>query len=766
MLIVQAIEIFKQLLKLIPFEMSTVRELAKLYVEEDRADEALSLYEDTSNYYMSMTSEDLFNWSELNIMAELYMTAAESSKRSEDWRTMIARVKVIARWLRGRQFETWWSDRDDDAEWDHDDLRRKSESKYAASTSVEAFTLPVELHIKLGRARLMLKEKSEALRHFDFLDAEGFSENPDLILDVADALLRAESWDEALEFYSKLIDIDEMNTPDLWLSMAKAFRATEDYAQAEECLDAVIASETENSEAIVLLAEIYENTDRRQDALEAINRVIELRRAVDAEDTGTMADDHSSACEEEQRNSVEAEATSALKQAAKRRPRRKKGRSGRNRKEEDLVEFENRKTAETRTQFKALELSNLGMLASEPEATEQWMSAASDLVDDFKNIRHFYPSDKKNTFQGIIKPSRGSRASDEPISERLQGIADRLEDSLTAAEAVSKSAVHLDHFRGFLFSEWLDVFLQYALLLIKSGELSGGYSVLEAAAGANVFYQDHARFMRIHMTKMVLTISAGDSKAGAEQARWIMLHCLFREDGYKLYGAAMSSGLIATREYNENSNQKFMLRLVKTMDSLLSGSNIAGTISVKDIDQNSECVRPDAVQPNLLILYGHIIAIGRGYAPSLRKFHKVPVIFGKLTCSDYFVRAFAQCPSDPLLLFSIGLAYLHRSMQRQSDNRHLQIMQAFSFLLRYYDVRKTNNNPGHLQEAEFNLGRALHQLGLLHLALRHYEKVLEVQGVDVKYDLTRSTVYNMQLIYVLSGNPRKARELVVKYLSI
>lgn len=47
-------------------------------------------------------------------------------------------------------------------------------------------------------------------------------------------------------------------------------------------------------------------------------------------------------------------------------------------------------------------------------------------------------------------------------------------------------------------------------------------------------------------------------------------------------------------------------------------------------------------------------------------------------------------------------------------------VQGFSFLFRYLDLR------GPCQESFYNLGRSLHQLGLLHLAIHYYQKVLEL----------------------------------------
>lgn len=621
----QAIEIFKQILKLIPYEMTIVRELARLYLAEHRPDDALSLYEETSNHYMSIDSSDLFNWSELNIMAELYIIAAESRDRPGEWRRVISQIKTVARWLRGRQSETWWNATDNDAEWDRDDARRELEPHYAGSNSREAFDMPVELRVKLGRARLKLKDKSEAMRHFENLEIDESKGNLDLILEIADALLNAEAWDEALEYYIRVSDDPELSGPELWLSMARAFKATEDFSQAEECLNAVLASDPADSQTMVLLAELYESTDRRQEALAMINRIIEMRRPEDEDDTENAAEGHQHAYADEASqnysNSFGSGKGSTARHSSKQPIQSKKTRKPKAHKQVDLQAFEKRKTEETKTRFKALELSHSGMLGGEFDSIQQWMGAASDLVDEFRNIRHFYPSDRKHIFRGIIRPSTQSQSGRNPLSDQLQGIADRLEDSITAGEVMSMGAVSLSHFRGFHFWDWLEVFLQYSLLLVHSGDFDGAYSVMEAAAGANVFYQDHTRFMRIQMMKMILTISAIDSKAGAEQARWMMLHCLFRNDGYRFYGFALSSGLSAAREYNDNANQKFMLRMIKTMDSLLDGRDIAGTIKVKDIDGDPESARPKSPQALILALYGQIIAIGRGYTPSLRTFH-------------------------------------------------------------------------------------------------------------------------------------------------
>lgn len=85
---------------------------------------------------------------------------------------------------------------------------------------------------------------------------------------------------------------------------------------------------------------------------------------------------------------------------------------------------------------------------------------------------------------------------------------------------------------------------------------------------------------------------------------------------------------------------------------------------------------------------------------------------------DYYARAYSVVPTHPMILLSIGLAYLHRSMQRQANNRQLQILQAMYFFFEYRKFR-IRGQEGALQptwldeqEAEFNIARAFQQIGI------------------------------------------------------
>jgi general transcription factor 3C polypeptide 3 (transcription factor C subunit 4) len=130
---------------------------------------------------------------------------------------------------------------------------------------------------------------------------------------------------------------------------------------------------------------------------------------------------------------------------------------------------------------------------------------------------------------------------------------------------------------------------------------------------------------------------------------------------------------------------------------------------------------------------------------------------------------------DPVLEFSIGLAYLHRAIQRQANNRHLLILEALTFLFRYRELifQKSRGYEGAVaasmsQEAEYNIARAFHQIGLFTLAVRYYERAIQesegTKGSLGRRDLVGECAHNLCLVYALSGNMAGVKAVTEKYL--
>lgn len=83
---------------------------------------------------------------------------------------------------------------------------------------------------------------------------------------------------------------------------------------------------------------------------------------------------------------------------------------------------------------------------------------------------------------------------------------------------------------------------------------------------------------------------------------------------------------------------------------------------------------------------------------------------------------------------------------------------------------------GQCQETFYNMGRAMHQLGLTYAAIYYYEKVLneepfitvnetKIDSIE-SFDLKRFAAHNLSLIYSNSGNKVVARLMLEKYCTI
>jgi general transcription factor 3C polypeptide 3 (transcription factor C subunit 4) len=130
-----------------------------------------------------------------------------------------------------------------------------------------------------------------------------------------------------------------------------------------------------------------------------------------------------------------------------------------------------------------------------------------------------------------------------------------------------------------------------------------------------------------------------------------------------------------------------------------------------------------------------------------------------ITNLDHYNHALDIGPRDPLVHFCIGLCHLHLSMQRKVENRHFALGKALTFLFQYTELAENK------AEADYNMARAMHQLGLVHLAVPLYEKVLQVEEAR-ESGLAQTAAYNLSLIYVSVGSSAVARDLLKTYCTI
>ncbi|DBA78961.1 TPA: hypothetical protein ACH3X1_008835 [Trebouxia sp. C0004] len=138
---------------------------------------------------------------------------------------------------------------------------------------------------------------------------------------------------------------------------------------------------------------------------------------------------------------------------------------------------------------------------------------------------------------------------------------------------------------------------------------------------------------------------------------------------------------------------------------------------------------------------------------------------------EYF-HAFRLNPHQPLTLLCIALGYMQQAMTRKVDDRNRVVLQAFAFFQEYAQHRE------HEQESNYNLGRAAHHLGLVHIAVEYYKKCLDGHGSQsvqalhngseptYQVGLKQEAAFNLSLIYRGTGADDLARQVLQKYVSI
>lgn len=79
-----------------------------------------------------------------------------------------------------------------------------------------------------------------------------------------------------------------------------------------------------------------------------------------------------------------------------------------------------------------------------------------------------------------------------------------------------------------------------------------------------------------------------------------------------------------------------------------------------------------------------------------------------------------QLPQEPLLLLCLGVSQINLALSKRAHDRNTAVLRGFGALHAYARLR------GMDIESCYNLGRAAHQLGLLHIAIAYYERILHL----------------------------------------
>ncbi|KAF7728472.1 transcription factor TFIIIC subunit tfc4 [Apophysomyces ossiformis] len=825
-----AIDGFMTILEYMPHHFKVINELAQLYRLKGQIKESITLYENAMEYHIKNVRydeeeeeegeddefSDKLGYAEINMLSELYLM-------QNDYRRALECIKTGLRHVQKRQDQTWWIDRvDDDDEYFEDDEERSE--------------FPIELRVRMGVCRVYLGQVDVATKHFNYLLQYPATTYPDLHQDIAYAYMDKRHYDLALSVFQKVIDVSDEVEVDVLIRTADCYREVGELKTAAIFYVNVLDGQPDNLDVMMSLAMVYEEQGKEEQALELVDFVMQKHREARRQKKESTANAKKSEDTPEKPKRDRTKKASLFDEA-------QKASEAERRRQQQLERMRNESEKELHVQtlfakiFELEETMGPNIVGMDRTVMREYMRVAQELWDDFRNTRAFYPALRSTKYEGFY--AIRSKRQREPLLEleahhmalRLRGRmnkAEQKEEELDEHQQEMKEEEErqmqmsaADHFRQVTFDIWHRTFIKYAYMLATTRRAEEGYNLLKRAIEANVFYHDISKKTSLKLALLGCGLINGNEEVIGEAIRWLCNFYQFRNDPYRIYGAVMSSTMRMAENYASQNSMKYIIRTIRLMDAIVARnrSNAGEDVDVEELERIKELhgailamnigasdtnelnysrfyhvpkhleektttssmslQSPTQTNPVLLNLFGNILNIGRNY-------HAATV---------FYMRAYAIAPDDPLNTLSMGISFLLRSMQRKSDNRHLQVTQGMMFLQEYASMR------GQSQEVEYNLGRAFHLLarksngrhaGLTHLAVRHYERVLlmsssakrgtvpegSVEDVytwpdddideedDDETDLKREAAYNLHLIYMTSGSPNLAQILLRKYCTV
>ncbi|WAQ83693.1 hypothetical protein PtA15_4A141 [Puccinia triticina] len=800
----QALAGYLAILKISPHNPDVLREVAQLCATTGETELPIKLLQDALKHYQSVVISPSAEWladgfglEHIQMLVRLLIksrsssvTTAQPSDSSgpEDQEQIhqhyfetLKLIKQATRWLQGRLDPNRpdfldWDLLEDDRE--YDPVRQSREAwDYLPDTRYEesqTYPLANELRTYLGICRLYIGDEDEAALHFDIIKSLGVEENAEFCMSIGDAYCECSQWDEALDFYHELAENDSTNNARLWHKIGRCYRHLGNLEGALECFEAVAETDPLDLIAKTQLAELYEQLGFRQKALDMVNDLIELRRK--ARESGV--------CGGQGRFNVLASRTAGSRSLAERRI------------DEELL---TQKYAKTYDKLETIS----SKLATDPSPDKlslmtEYVRLASPLVEGFRETPALFPCVLSTKYGGLNPPASRSAKRDESTA-KISANQDEAVNSETAQE-----------FRGIRFTNWVRIFVYYAFSCAKVDQVDEACEVLGHVMRAPTFRQSAPMQQVLRLAYASSCLVKGDFIETVDTIRWLSMRLPYHNDLVRLINALLCRGSEQSIAFFNTNTQKWLLRQIQIIDgyigephSRLDFRNLNENDEDDGIDQVNESTaqadqptRSERAHPKEVMMKKQMMKEDEGdeendsyWKPSKFKPTKISPIF-LLTFAQilagtrsfksaivYYLRIRESYPDEPLINLLLAITYVQRAMQRQTDNRHHQIVQGLAFFEHYRAVRRKEFG----QEVEFNLGRIYHGLGLTSLAITHYNRVLALApsthqlspssedsplSPDPPTDLSGLAAYNLVLIYSTSGSPDLAHRLTCQYLTV
>ncbi len=850
-------QLTKYLLPKMPHNSSCLKLCGECAQDLGRMEWALQNYEEAIEYYREngMREDDAFEWMDVNSYSDLI--SKQKGDRRQNIEEAIKVCKQLSRWLLGREQETFWDAiADDDREFDAEDDPRRllldefQPGRYEPETY--GVGLPLEVRAQLGVFRLRIGGcREEALAHFEWLEPEENEEDatihqfPDIFLSVANALSEAKEHQEALRFYEPLLSTKSFEDHSFYIGVGTSSYICGKKEQAMECFEAAHALDAQSVEAKTYLSKLYAEQGDKEKAFEYADDAVQIARAA-------IPITENRKYEKRSNRLIRQAAEAALKRAnnmAGPQPARsrKKRRRAPIRDGDETVEAENltpikrlkahaRRTinandgGRVRQLYDTLVYNTEAMRTGVEPAKSIWMECARDLVDSFRDVVLFFPADPSERFTGYDAYSR-RKTHAQPVSTPAQPSSTPFSvetpylalsphpynpdlpmlsiEQLLEPLSPDPSTIPSD-FHSIDFSAWLDIFLEYAVILSTHPSIptatrkESSYKLIRDTLRSSVFRHSQPFLFRIHTAWLAIALHLKDEHILFNTIlRWFIREYVFCTDAYRLFGAINllfpHSNTNSSQVFAHPNAQKFLWRHILTLDHHLPPAYTSPNDNDAPIPEYMRRDRPEHLSPVtvspqemdvvLLTIYGQMAYAGGSFIGALQ----------------YFFRARALHPENALVLLSISLCYFHEVWKRQAKQgggggggSGMDVLQGWAVFQEYEDARirwaerkerdgeREGRNVGLVEvvrrEVAFNRARVWMMLGMGDLAVRTLEGLMAEEEGDRDgengningeegweanmVESQREAAYALANTYASNGNPAMAKIITERYLVV
>ncbi|WOO80159.1 Transcription factor tau subunit sfc4 [Vanrija pseudolonga] len=697
---------------------------------------------------------------------------------SGDVESAVSTIHRGQRWIQGRKNQKGWDAIDDDSEYEPP----KEADDEDAEGSKGGYDLDTQLRYRLALARLRLGQDTEAMVHInEILELDALIHSR-MFKELGDALMKRELWESAIEFWASLHDrVGVDDEPAVIFKLGLCQHNLQRYDAALESLRWVVDMDKSNTEARMALARVLEDMGQKDEAYEIVT---ELTRA--------------------RERGAKGERAPAERKATK-------------------ISLQQQMADTMKRLFQDAEAAEEQLNEGEPWALEAFTEAADRMIETFRLAKSNFSKNRGVT--RVITNRKKSAKSN--IDSEVMDMQDRLERTLGFNEEHDKpiegkleyAIRRQEDFYGIKSEDWLAITIKYCCVLMSKDRKSTVYAmgILDHVVWSGPFNSRRCEVaLRLTIIACAMRLGAYDTIVD-NCKRLSQLH-QFRPEPILLMLSAMGGGYKQQSSWQNLALQKFLHRELRIYDEAVCGVKLRynsrvqrwaqiqttgqsrrlgdfididdevdetagkssqpwrpGTQEVDEDDEPeededgeaegdgeeadasadpsgavegaTEIPKPTKHSPVFNALYGQNMLTAKSYQSAL----------------FYFLRAYEVNQYDPLLCLFIAQAFFGRALVRQSDNRNYQIAQGLAFLARYRKL--SPQDVVSQEEVEYNYGRAFHGLGIVHLAVKHYETVLEsVRSRVAEQDdeeegkrlrdgsLGREAAHNLVLIYSASAS--------------